>query len=297
MENKNWCEIFRTGKHADKKGREREWAESDLDFMVANYDPAKAHEAPIVIDHDEEGKESHVPGGPAYGWVEALKRIGDKLFASFRQVVPEFSEAVNEGRFKKRSISVYPDGTLRHVAFLGALPPAIKGMEDFSFREGDSFDYSEAIGEFKFEEADQVELKELQKRNETLEAENKRLAEENKRIDSEFSEGKRRQKRQEIETFVKAGIAEGKILPAWEKAGIVEFMAELDGQDQTYEFSEGKTQTASQWFRDFLSGFASHPLFKTMAKPEAAKSQDFSEEAKAVDMIVNAGSAGKKEGK
>ncbi|HNW34272.1 MAG TPA: hypothetical protein PKM25_05020, partial [Candidatus Ozemobacteraceae bacterium] len=155
----------------------------------------------------------------------------------------------------------------------------------------------QAIDDFKFQEADHVELEKLQKKNTALEAEVERLTKENKRVSAEFSEGQRRQKRQEIETFVRTGIAEGKILPAWEKAGIAEFMAELDGQDQTYEFSEGKTQTASQWFRDFLSGFASHPLFKAMAKPEAAKSQDFSEDAKAVDMIVNAGAAGKTEGK
>lgn len=308
MENKNWCEIFRTGKHVDKKGREREWTEGDLDHMVATYDPANRHEAPIVIDHDEEGKGNHVPGGPAYGWIDGLKRVGTKLFASFKSVVPEFAKAVNDGWFKKRSARIYSDGTLGHVAFLGALPPAIKGMPDhtftqaelrtdFSSREDDCFEFSQAIDDFKFQEADQVEIKELQKKNEALEAENKRLAEENKRVSAEFSEGKRRQKRQEIETFVKAGIAAGTMLPAWEKEGIVEFMAELDGQDQTYEFSEGKSQTASQWFRNFLAGFASHPLFKTMAKPEAAKSQDFSEDAKAVDMIVSAGSAGKKEGK
>jgi len=308
MENKNWCEIFRTGKHVDKKGRERNWTEGDLDHMVASYDPAGGHEAPIVIDHDEEGKGKHVPGGPAYGWIDGLKRVGSNLYAAFKSVVPEFAKAVNDGFFKKRSIRILPDGTLGHVAFLGALPPAIKGMPDhtftaaelrteFSSRESDCFEYSQAIDDFKFQEADHVELEKLKKKNEDLEAENKRLAEENKRVSAEFSEGQRRQKRQEIDRFIETGIAGGTILPAWKKAGLAEFMAELEDQDQTYEFSEGKKQTASAWFRDFLAGFASHPLFKTMAKPEAAKSQDFSEDAKAVDMIVNAGSAGKKEGK
>jgi hypothetical protein len=42
---------------------------------------------------------------------------------------------VKRGLFKKRSISLYPDLTLRHIGFLGAMPPAIKGLADIKFRE------------------------------------------------------------------------------------------------------------------------------------------------------------------
>ena len=46
---------------------------ADLDQIVEAYDPA-VHEAPLVLDHAPEGQE-HM--GPAYGWVEGLKRAGD----------------------------------------------------------------------------------------------------------------------------------------------------------------------------------------------------------------------------
>jgi hypothetical protein len=43
---------------------------------------------------------------------------------------------VKQGLFKKRSVSLYPDMTLRHVGFLGAVPPSIKGLADIQFKEG-----------------------------------------------------------------------------------------------------------------------------------------------------------------
>jgi len=104
----------------------REWTEEDLDRIVAGYDPT-AHEAPVVLGHPKDN-------APAFGWVGELKRDGKKLLAQFRQLVPEFVEAVREGRFKKRSISLYGDGTLRHVGFLGAVPPAVKGLTDVAFQ-------------------------------------------------------------------------------------------------------------------------------------------------------------------
>jgi hypothetical protein len=54
--------------------------------------------------------------------VDQLKRVGESLMAKHRQVQPEFSEMVKSGLYKKRSASFYPDGSLRHIGFLGAQP-------------------------------------------------------------------------------------------------------------------------------------------------------------------------------
>lgn len=124
-----WFAIFKTGKHTDSAGNTREWTEADLDVIVAKYDPQK-HEAPIVIGHP-------ASNAPAFGWIEKLKRVGDTLYAYPKQLAQEFVEMVNKGLFKKRSISLYPDGTLRHVGFLGAQPPAVKGLPDVQFAEGE----------------------------------------------------------------------------------------------------------------------------------------------------------------
>ena len=55
---------------------------------------------------------------------------------------------VQAGRFKKRSASFYPPQApnnptpgkwyLRHVAFLGAQPPAVAGLKDIQFSEDDA---------------------------------------------------------------------------------------------------------------------------------------------------------------
>ncbi len=119
--------VFKTGTHTDSKGSVSTWTEADLDKLVSSYDP-KVHEAPAVIGHPKDD-------APAYGWVKGLKREGDILFANVDPTVPEFIAWLQKGLYKKRSISVYPDGTLRHIGFLGAQPPAVKGLPDFTFND------------------------------------------------------------------------------------------------------------------------------------------------------------------
>lgn len=126
----DWIEIFRGGRQVDSKGMEHD-GDALIDRAVETFDPS-AHEPPAVIGHPEQN-------APAYGWVEGLKsnvKGGVKiLLARFKQVVPEFEEMVRDGRFKKRSASFYKDGRLRHVGFLGAAPPAVKGLADMKFKD------------------------------------------------------------------------------------------------------------------------------------------------------------------
>jgi len=124
-----WIPIFKVGTWTDSAGRTRTWTEEDLDRIVEQYDPAE-HEAPVVIGHPKHN-------APAWGWVEALKREGGVLYAKLKDLVPEFVEMVRKGLFKKRSIALYPDLRLRHIGFLGAMPPAVKGLPDVAFEEGD----------------------------------------------------------------------------------------------------------------------------------------------------------------
>src|SRR3990172_5612767 len=105
-----WISIFRTGMHTDMAGNTKEWTEQDLDAIVARYDPAE-HAAPEVIGHPEHNS-------PAWGWVEALKRDGQLLYMKVKERAPEFAGMLKKGLFKKRSIALYPDLTLRHVGWL-----------------------------------------------------------------------------------------------------------------------------------------------------------------------------------
>ncbi len=120
-------EIFRTGTHTSLNGQTKDFSETDLDTIASSYDPQQ-HEAPIVIGHPE-------TNAPAYGWIEKIKRVGDRLIAFPKQVSNEFSELVKTGAFKKRSISITPDLQLNHVGFLGAAAPAVKGLKDVEFVE------------------------------------------------------------------------------------------------------------------------------------------------------------------
>lgn len=299
-----WCEVFKTGEHIDSAGRKRTWSETDLDRLVSSYKP-ETHEAPICIDHNEAG--GPVVGGPAYGWVEALKREGDKVLAKFKDVVPEFAEMVNKGLFKKRSVSIYPDGSLRHVAWLGAKPPAIKGLRDFTFNDNEAdldgiFAYSELPANVMFQEDKdmptveelQAKLEAEQKARSAAEAKVGTLETENKQLNAQFSEAQTAAKKAKINSFIEDGIKAGKILPAWKEKGLAEFMMALDSQDQEYQFNEadGK-QTQLGFFQNFINSFAEHGLFKDMTanhkNKEAGKAADFSEDDKIVSRMVAAG--------
>ena len=121
-----WVEIFRTGDYGEKG----KFSDADLDRVISNYDP-NAHEAPACIGHPKDDL-------PAYGWADRLMRQGGTLLAKFKEVDPAFELAAKAGRFKKRSAAFYLDGAgnitnLRHVAFLGAQPPEVKGLKNLNF--------------------------------------------------------------------------------------------------------------------------------------------------------------------
>ena len=66
-----------------------------------------------------------------------MKRIGDGLYCTFKDVQECFKTSLEQGLFKNRSISLDKDLNIRHIAFLGAQAPAIKGLEEFCFEDDD----------------------------------------------------------------------------------------------------------------------------------------------------------------
>jgi hypothetical protein len=132
----DWIPIFRGGPQTDSAGLVHD-GDALIERAVSTFNAAR-HEPPAVIGHPADN-------APAYGWVEGLKRQGDLLLAKFKQVEPGFADMVRQGLFKKRSAAFYPDGVLRHVGFLGAVPPAVKGLPDMAFAEPPAavFEFSE----------------------------------------------------------------------------------------------------------------------------------------------------------
>lgn len=140
-----WCEIFKAGTHIDHNGKKVTVTTADIDKIISNFNE-KNPDVPLVIGHPK-------VNSPAYGWVDKLKREGKTLLATFKDVSSEFAEWVNQGLYKTRSISLYEDNTLRHIGWLGAQPPAIKGLASYQFAENEEikiFDFSEAE-DYKFQ--------------------------------------------------------------------------------------------------------------------------------------------------
>lgn len=283
---KNWCEIFRTGKHVASNGQEVNVTEKDLDEIVSNFSD-KNPDVPIVIGHPK-------TNNPAYGWVDELKREGDKLYACYKDVASEFEEWVKDGRYKTRSISL-KDNILRHIGWLGAKPPAIKGLEAYQFEEDENaLSFSE---DFKFttiaqvlsnlrdfliekygtEIADSVvvnwrieDLKQVDTKTEDEirafceaiinppkpvveteysepDAKDTEIAELKKQLETERMEKRRGEHLQ----FAETAVLNGNITPA-QKAFVVDFMEVCHSQGD-FEFSEGDEKSVQARFKDFVN--------------------------------------------
>jgi hypothetical protein len=269
-----WIEVFKTGDYGDNGQYGRE----DLDKIVANYD-ANVHQAPVVVGHPE-------ADSPAYGWVEGLRRSGEALEAQLGQVDAGFEDLVKQGRFNKRSVALYSDlggrGLyLRHLGFLGAQPPAVKGLKSV-FHDADSKGYVEIEKKEEFMEKEELKktfgevLREwaesvgLAKKKEDppvktfSEAEvkaatEKAAADTKAAIEKQFAdkqnvEAAKADRKTKIREFVERLKPLGKWVPAFEKAGLIEFMEALPAE-QTIEFGEeGKKEkkSAVEIFQKFV---------------------------------------------
>lgn len=123
-----WIQICRRGDFVDASGKQVKIDDTFLDSVIATFN-AMNHEPPIVIGHPE-------TDAPAYGWTKELRRDGDFLEARFADTNNEFEQMVEQGSFKKRSAKFYTQPPiLRHVGFLGAVPPAVKGLKNIQFND------------------------------------------------------------------------------------------------------------------------------------------------------------------
>lgn len=114
------------------------FSEQLLAEVAAGYDPA-LHEAPLVIGHPS-------LEAPAYGWVRGLSFADGALVAN-ADPHSQLVDLVRQQHVKKVSASFYPPKAannptpgkwyLRHVGFLGAAPPAVKGLAPVAFADGD----------------------------------------------------------------------------------------------------------------------------------------------------------------
>ncbi|GMU86300.1 MAG: hypothetical protein AMXMBFR48_15420 [Ignavibacteriales bacterium] len=274
-----WFEIFRTGTHTDSKGNTREWTKEELEEIAEKYNAA-GNEAPIVIGHPQDNS-------PAYGWVKELKLFGDKLLALPSKIMPEFVEAVQKGLYRNRSISLNGDGTLRHVGFLGGTPPAVKGLADVQFNEGEdvvSFEFAEAeeetsppaplLGKERGAGEGQEGLKGIEGVKQFSEEEFNEVDQKRRQAEEELARLRMKMRKTEFEQFLNEQIAHGSVTPAMkpkleqvlEALGAVNMQEKDALGNEVYNFSDGTKANPVAVFKEFVKGLPKVIEFNEVAK-------------------------------
>ena len=288
-------EIFRAGRHIDDGGVTHEFSEADLDGMASSYKPA-LKEAPLCVGHPQDNL-------PAYGWVKSVQRnTQGVLTISTHSVEPQFAEMVESRRFPKRSASFYPPQAannptpgkwyLRHVAFLGAQPPAVAGLKDIQFSEDDAGGavcFSEPVTPVPSAtpattqpptqeplSMTEAEIKALQEKlaaeqKARIESDAKAKAAEEKATAAQaqatsFAEKAKSDRTAGFVSFAEGQVKTGRLLPK-DKAMAVATMEAL-ADAQPVEFSEGSTTTKHspvQWLQGLIAASKPHVSFGEFA--------------------------------
>ncbi|MDE8641943.1 hypothetical protein ACVWBY_03505 [Escherichia coli] len=131
--------ILKTGLFYDIFNRPFSFSEDDLDRMAAVYNARQkeGYNAPLCLGHPANDI-------PQYGQTNALISRNGNLYAI---VTPnsDLISLVRANRYKKVSAAfhhpTHPQNPakgafmLKHIGFLGSMPPAIKSLESFQFSE------------------------------------------------------------------------------------------------------------------------------------------------------------------
>lgn len=132
-------DAFKAGKYP-----QGEFGAKELSEIASTYNP-KNYEAPILIGHISDPAYQGKSSIPAYGWIGKIKKVGDHLKFIASEFSDELKGFISKGFYKKVSAAFYeptdPNNPtpgkwhLHHLAFLGGVPPAVKGLEGIAFFE------------------------------------------------------------------------------------------------------------------------------------------------------------------
>jgi hypothetical protein len=256
--------------------------DQDIAAIAAAYDPAR-YQAPVVIGHPE-------IDDPAWGWVLAASAHSDGLWLEV-ELLPEMAELVREGRYRAVSVSLWmPDATgnpspgvwsLKHLGFLGAVPPAVKGLARVALEAAARSDertvnltQPHPIAAIKDDlravlraleggNMSQHTPEQTQQTPEAvaLAAREAKLAEREAAIAARERELRRTVYTQELEAHVRAG----RLLPA-EVAELVALMERLE-QSEAVTLAEGEQRSALDVLRSFLSRLPARVGLGELAHP------------------------------
>lgn len=153
-------QVFKVGTFTPMGGKPITFSADDLKSMAVSYD-AETSAAPMVVGHPK-------TDDPAFGWADCFSfdDATGVLSADLKDIEPSFADAVAKGRYKKVSLALFsPNSSAnpkpgsyypKHIGFLGAVPPAVPGLQPVSFADVDedeilTFEASMDFGSFDAE--------------------------------------------------------------------------------------------------------------------------------------------------
>lgn len=131
-------EIFAVGKWNGDN-----FKDEDLDSIVEAYNSNKDAYSPFIkLGHDEAqalAKKSGIGIGelPALGWMDNIRKIGQKIVADFKNVPKKVAELMKVGAYRARSAELWENiefggkkwpFMLKAIGLLGAEAPAVSGL-------------------------------------------------------------------------------------------------------------------------------------------------------------------------
>jgi hypothetical protein len=128
-------EIFATGQWNGDK-----YIDSDLEDIVRSFEETKLMIKPYLkLGHDDDQLLAQRDGLPAIGWVDRLKKIGNKLIADFSNVPKKIYELIKAGAYRRISSEIFFNAKidnktypklLKAVSLLGGDTPAVQNLND-----------------------------------------------------------------------------------------------------------------------------------------------------------------------
>ena len=238
-------------------------SEADVAAVAASYAPER-FKAPVVIGHP-------AVDDPAWGWVESAEARDDGLWLHL-SLTAEMAELIRDGRYRTVSVSLWrPESagnpspgawSLRHLGYLGATPPAVKGLAQTVLAnetDGGTVELSAAenlLGKANFMEQEKNDQSvNLAERESALAARESALAAREREL-----------RRAVISAEVDALVGAGKVLPA-EKSGLVDLMERMDGETFTLAEAAPEKQPGAV-FRAFLNNLPARVTLGEVASPE-----------------------------
>lgn len=226
-------EALRPGTFRDMRGKDWTLTKANLVELASSYDRTAAP-SPVVIGHPK-------TDDPAYGWIDyATLGEDDKLRLTLRDLDPNFSAAVEAKRYQKVSVALFtPESPhnpkpgkwyLRHLGFLGAVPPAVTGLHPVQFAGGDDgvIEFAAAVEDGTGDDSELSRLK----------AENARLCADVAQLKQQSMDRERASRHAENVEFAAGLVGSGRLVPA-QRDNLVVLLDALVAVDEPVAFASG----------------------------------------------------------